>query len=490
MRRGPSPPLAAGSPPAATTPLPACIRRADRAGAPASVPVAPGAPPPSPATTTLGGVSFREWGSVPDRLLGGHQPAQRLPDRSPGLAGWPGSVSGCPRRPTWGLPMPNATRPARRPGLGGGAARSAGRRRLRRRPPAHQAPPLLGSAPRARARSTDRGWTRTPKRSAIALARSPERSVGSAPRRPRAKVTISPVSLWARRGPGRAGTQGGQPAFLQGPGRLVEGRTEYPNEAAARATAWPSNRPCGPSRTSPAPGLDPRDRLLRPSPQRALHRARGGLPAPQGEQRFLQEPTCPLARTPRAQGNARAPGELGLEGRSAYFQLSGRVAGQCGGSRDPVALERQVAAEGRRAARELYRDALRVLDREATAAAGGARQRLEEAMGGNHVRPRPDLALPSERGARELPSLDRSIGLAQSDPSPALREAVCDLATRPAPPPGGRAHLPAHRRTFLLPRAGRVTARLHGTNDDRERRLNGTENVGGRLGQTGSSRWR
>lgn len=45
---------------------------------------------------------------------------------------------------------------------------------------------------------------------------------------------------------------------------------------------------------------------------------------------------------------------------------------------DPLALERAVLAEGRRAARELYREVFRVLDELATAGSGGARQRLEQ----------------------------------------------------------------------------------------------------------------
>ncbi len=43
----------------------------------------------------------------------------------------------------------------------------------------------------------------------------------------------------------------------------------------------------------------------------------------------------------------------------------------------PVALERAIAAEGRRAARELYRGVVQVLDERVTGASGGARQRLE-----------------------------------------------------------------------------------------------------------------
>ena len=44
---------------------------------------------------------------------------------------------------------------------------------------------------------------------------------------------------------------------------------------------------------------------------------------------------------------------------------------------DPIALERAVAAERRRAARELFREVLPHLDRTATGTSGGARQPLE-----------------------------------------------------------------------------------------------------------------
>ena len=50
---------------------------------------------------------------------------------------------------------------------------------------------------------------------------------------------------------------------------------------------------------------------------------------------------------------------------------------------DPIGLEQRVAAEGRRAARELYREALRVLDRIATDAAVGAR--LSSVPGGSCI---------------------------------------------------------------------------------------------------------
>ncbi len=45
---------------------------------------------------------------------------------------------------------------------------------------------------------------------------------------------------------------------------------------------------------------------------------------------------------------------------------------------DPVAVERAVAAEGRRGARQLYREVLGIPDRRAREASGRARQRLKE----------------------------------------------------------------------------------------------------------------
>jgi hypothetical protein len=97
---------------------------------------------------------------------------------------------------------------------------------------------------------------------------------------------------------------------------------------------------------------------------------------------------------------------------------------------DPVALEHAVAAEGRRAARELYREALTVLDRAATSASDGARQRLEPrwvatVFGRLRIRRYRVKAA----GGSSHP-LDRLLGLSQAEPTPALRELICDLATR------------------------------------------------------------
>lgn len=95
---------------------------------------------------------------------------------------------------------------------------------------------------------------------------------------------------------------------------------------------------------------------------------------------------------------------------------------------DPVGFERQVAAEGRRAARELYREALRTLDR--IVAAAGARQRLEGrwvATTFGRVR----VWRSRVRGEEgTFHPLDRALHLSAAEPSAALREAVCELATR------------------------------------------------------------
>lgn len=97
---------------------------------------------------------------------------------------------------------------------------------------------------------------------------------------------------------------------------------------------------------------------------------------------------------------------------------------------DPVILEQQVAAEGRRGARELYRQALGVLDQIVTEAAIGARQRLEDrwvATTFGRVRVW-RYRVKANNGSCH--PLDRTLHLSQAEASPALREAVCDLATR------------------------------------------------------------
>jgi hypothetical protein len=96
---------------------------------------------------------------------------------------------------------------------------------------------------------------------------------------------------------------------------------------------------------------------------------------------------------------------------------------------DPVALEEAVAAEGRRAARELFREVLELLDRETVEAAGGRRQRHEERWVATLMGP---IRLSRYRvmvGERSIHPLDRSFGLMQTSASPALRDLVCAIAS-------------------------------------------------------------
>lgn len=97
---------------------------------------------------------------------------------------------------------------------------------------------------------------------------------------------------------------------------------------------------------------------------------------------------------------------------------------------DPVALELAIAAEGRRAAKALWAAVVTTLDREATAASGASKQRIEPrwvATTFGRVR----VWRYRVRGPDgSFHPLDRALGLSQAEPSPALREAVCDLALR------------------------------------------------------------
>lgn len=99
-------------------------------------------------------------------------------------------------------------------------------------------------------------------------------------------------------------------------------------------------------------------------------------------------------------------------------------------NQDPAALERAVAAEGRRAARELFAGAVRALEREVLPGTG-ARQRLEPrwvATMFGRVRVW-RYRVKSDEGTTSHP-LDVAMGWSQAEPSAALREAVCDLALR------------------------------------------------------------
>jgi len=97
---------------------------------------------------------------------------------------------------------------------------------------------------------------------------------------------------------------------------------------------------------------------------------------------------------------------------------------------DPVALERAIAEQGRRGSKELYRAALASLDAQAVRDTGGTRQRLEERWVATTFGRIRIWRYRVRTPAGSFHPLDRDLGLSQAEASPAMREAVCDLATR------------------------------------------------------------
>jgi hypothetical protein len=111
---------------------------------------------------------------------------------------------------------------------------------------------------------------------------------------------------------------------------------------------------------------------------------------------------------------------------SAQVELKVKVsAGQ-----DPDALERAIAAEGRRAAKELYLRVIETKDEQAVDVAGGARQRREArwvATLFGRVR------IHRYRINSEVESfhpLDRALGLRRSEASQAVRRLIVALSKR------------------------------------------------------------
>ena len=94
-----------------------------------------------------------------------------------------------------------------------------------------------------------------------------------------------------------------------------------------------------------------------------------------------------------------------------------------------TAIEELVAAEGRRAARELYGEAIRTLDEDVVAETDGSRQRLEERWLAT-LMGRMRIARYRVRvGSRTLHPLDRLLGLRRSEVSPALARLVVALSS-------------------------------------------------------------
>lgn len=96
----------------------------------------------------------------------------------------------------------------------------------------------------------------------------------------------------------------------------------------------------------------------------------------------------------------------------------------------PVDLEKAIAAEGRRAARELYARVVQEADRRLVAASGGSRTRLEArwvaSLFGRVRIHRYRVKL----GSETFHPLDRAMRLERAEASPALRKLVLRLARR------------------------------------------------------------
>lgn len=97
---------------------------------------------------------------------------------------------------------------------------------------------------------------------------------------------------------------------------------------------------------------------------------------------------------------------------------------------DPISLEEAIAAEGRRAARELYSWAVHAYDEAAAAASGGTRKRLEPRwvttlFGRVRIR-----RYRVKMGDETFHPVDQALGLERGEPSPALRKRVRNLARR------------------------------------------------------------
>jgi hypothetical protein len=94
---------------------------------------------------------------------------------------------------------------------------------------------------------------------------------------------------------------------------------------------------------------------------------------------------------------------------------------------DPVDLERAIAAEGRRAARELYLRVLRVFDDEATGDASGIRQRREPRWVATLFGRVRILRYRVRRDGTTFHPLDGVLGLDRHEASAALRHVIREL---------------------------------------------------------------
>lgn len=97
---------------------------------------------------------------------------------------------------------------------------------------------------------------------------------------------------------------------------------------------------------------------------------------------------------------------------------------------DPDALERAIAAEGRRAAKELYLRVIETNDEQAVATAGGARQRREARWVATLFGRIRIHRYRINNEAESFHPLDRALGLRRSEASQAVRRLIVALSKR------------------------------------------------------------
>jgi hypothetical protein len=95
---------------------------------------------------------------------------------------------------------------------------------------------------------------------------------------------------------------------------------------------------------------------------------------------------------------------------------------------DPITLEEVVAAEGRRAARELYREIVRMLDEDMAIAEAASRQRLEERWVSTLMGRVRIARYRMKEGDRTYHPLDSVLDLSRGETSPGLRAAIGSLS--------------------------------------------------------------
>lgn len=99
-------------------------------------------------------------------------------------------------------------------------------------------------------------------------------------------------------------------------------------------------------------------------------------------------------------------------------------------ARGPIALEEAIAAEGKRAARELFARVVEEADRGLVAASGGTRKRLEARWVATLLGRFRIHRYRVKLGEETFHPLDRAMGWERGEASPALRKLVLRLAKR------------------------------------------------------------